>query len=161
MTTPATPPATTPNTPSGARIVVGVDGSPSSLDALRWAHRVGSPLGLAIDAIICWSYPTNYGIGVAFTEYRPEMEAKVALEEALLAAFGDTAPAGLRASVREGYPAKELIDASRGAEMLVVGSRGHGGFVGLLIGSVSAYCAEHAACPVVVLHHRTADSNAG
>ena len=157
MTAPNSP--TAPSAPSAARIVVGVDGSPPSLDALRWAHRVGSALGLAIDAIICWSYPTNYGIGVAFTEYRPDVEAEAMLKRALHTAFGDTPPAGLRASVREGYPAKELIDASRGAEMLVVGSRGHGGFVGLLIGSVSAYCAEHASCPVVVLHHRTADSS--
>jgi nucleotide-binding universal stress UspA family protein len=154
VTTLSTPSATS----SGARIVVGVDGSRSSLDALRWAHRFGSPLGLAIDAVVCWSYPTSYGIGVAYTEYQPDVEAKAVLDQALATVFGETPPAGLRAAVREGYPAKELIDASRGAEMLVVGSRGHGGFVGLLIGSVSAYCAEHAACPVVVLHDRAADS---
>jgi nucleotide-binding universal stress UspA family protein len=157
MTTPATPPPLPSATSSGARIVVGVDGSPSSQAALRWADRVGSAMGLAIDAIICWAYPTNYGIGAAFTEYRPDVEAKVMLDETVRTVFGDSPPAGLRTSVREGYPAKELIDASQGAEMLVVGSRGHGGFVGLLIGSVSAYCAEHAACPVVVLHHRAAD----
>jgi nucleotide-binding universal stress UspA family protein len=157
MTAPSTPPATS----SGARIVVGVDGSASSLEALRWADRVGSALNLAIDAIICWSFPTNFGIGVAFTEYRPDVQAQAALDEALRTVFGDTAPAGLRSSVRDGYPAQELIEASRGAEMLVVGSRGHGGFVGLLIGSVSSYCAEHAACPVVVLHHRAADSKPG
>jgi nucleotide-binding universal stress UspA family protein len=143
------------------RIVVGVDGSAPSLDALRWADRVGSALGLEIDVVICWSYPTSYGMGGAFTEYRPDVEAKAAVDQALLTAFGENPPAGLRSFVREGYPANELIEASRGAEMLVVGSRGHGGFVGLLIGSVSAYCAEHAACPVVVLHHRAADRNPG
>lgn len=143
-------------TSSGARIVVGVDGSPSSLQALRWAHRVGSALGLAIDAVTCWSYPSSYGLGGVFVDYRPDVEAQRMLDEALIAAFGEAAPAGLRASVREGYPAKELIDASVGAEMLVVGSRGHGGFVGLLIGSVSAHCAEHATCPVVVLHDQAA-----
>lgn len=158
MSTPTIP--STPPTPSGARIVVGVDGSPSSLDALHWAHRVGSALGLAIDAVSCWAYPTSYGVGGVFVDYRPDVMAQRVLDDALIAAFGDAPPAGLRASVREGYPAKELVDASVGAEMLVVGSRGHGGFVGLLIGSVSAYCAEHAACPVVVLHHQTPDDQA-
>jgi nucleotide-binding universal stress UspA family protein len=161
MTTPGTPLLTTAQTSSGARIVVGVDGSPSSLAALRWAYRVGSALGLAIDAVTCWSYPTSYGVGGVVTDYRPDVQAKAAQEEALVSAFGEIAPAGLRASIREGYPAKELLDASRGAEMLVVGSRGHGGFVGLLIGSVSAYCAEHATCPVVVLHDQADDRKPG
>jgi nucleotide-binding universal stress UspA family protein len=156
MSTPTTP----TTAPSGARIVVGVDGSVPSLDALRWAGRVGSALGLAIDAVACWSYPANFGMGGGFVDYRPDVDAKRALDEALLTVFGPTPPAGLRASVREGYAANELIEASRDAEMLVVGSRGHGGFVGLLIGSVSAYCAEHAKCPVVVLHPR-AGSEAG
>jgi nucleotide-binding universal stress UspA family protein len=158
---PQTAPQSAPQTSSVGRIVVGVDGSAPSLDALRWADRVGSALGLEIDVVICWSYPTSYGMGGAFTEYRPDVEAKAAVDQALVSAFGENPPAGLRSFVREGYPANELIEASRGSEMLVVGSRGHGGFVGLLIGSVSAYCAEHAACPVVVLHHRAADRNPG
>jgi nucleotide-binding universal stress UspA family protein len=155
---PASPSPTT--TPAGARIVVGVDGSVPSLDALRWAGQAGSALGLAIDAVTCWSYPVNFGMGGGFPGYRPDEDAKRALDEALVTVFGASPPAGLRASVREGYPANELIEASRGAAMLVVGSRGHGGFVGLLIGSVSAYCAEHAKCPVMVLHPR-ADSEPG
>jgi nucleotide-binding universal stress UspA family protein len=142
-------------TSSGARIVVGVDGSPSSISALRWAYRVGTALDLAIDAVACWEYPNEYG-GVAAIplDYGAGADAERVLGEALVAAFGDSPPAGLRSSTREGYPARELIERSRGAEMLVVGSRGHGGFVGLLIGSVSAYCAEHATCPVVVIHEQ-------
>jgi nucleotide-binding universal stress UspA family protein len=69
--------------------------------------------------------------------------------------FGGRRPPGLRTDVREGNAARVLLEASEGARMLVVGSRGHGGFAGLLLGSVSAACAEHASCPVLVLHGTT------
>ena len=150
MTTPVTPPLTS----SGARVVVGVDGSPSSLDALRWAHRVGAALGLAIDAVSCWDFPAEYGAGLVPVAFDPDADAARVLATSLSKAFGDAVPAGLRSSTHQGHPAKVLIELSAGAEMLVVGSRGHGGFVGLLIGSVSAHCAEHAKCPVVVIHER-------
>lgn len=84
--------------------------------------------------------------------YRPDKVAEHGLTEAVATAFGEDRPADLRALVRHGHPAKVLIDAGRDAEMLVVGSRGHGGFIGLLLGSVSTFCAVHASCPVVVVH---------
>ena len=140
------------NTASHARIVVGVDGSPSSTNALRWAHRVGSALDLAIDAVSCWDFPAEYGVGLVPVAYNPEVDTKRVLGDALAAAFGHQVPAGLRSATHQGHPAKVLIELSAGADMLVVGSRGHGGFVGLMIGSVSAHCAEHATCPVVVVH---------
>jgi nucleotide-binding universal stress UspA family protein len=68
------------------------------------------------------------------------------------AVFGDQPPAGLQRQVREGGAAKVLLDAGESAIILVVGSRGHGGFAGLLLGSVSANVAEHASCPVLVIH---------
>jgi nucleotide-binding universal stress UspA family protein len=77
--------------------------------------------------------------------------AKV-LDDAVLAVFGDQLPEGLRLLVQEGGAAKVLLDAGEGAVMLVVGSRGHGGFAGLLLGSVSANVAEHASCPVFIVH---------
>jgi nucleotide-binding universal stress UspA family protein len=141
-------------TSSSGRIVVGVDGSSPSIDALRWAARIGTALGLEIDAVTSWEYPISYGMG-GLLDYRPDTDATQVLAEALTTAFGDTRPDGLRRLVAEGHPAKVLLDASSEAEMLVVGSRGHGGFVGQLLGSVSAPCAEHATCPVVVIHPRT------
>ncbi|OZC75284.1 hypothetical protein CH251_11015 [Rhodococcus sp. 06-462-5] len=77
-----------------------------------------------------------------------------ALAEATAAAFGTDLPAGLKQVARQGSAAKALLEASHDAEILVVGSRGHGGFVGLLLGSVSSQCAEHAHCPVLVVHSR-------
>ena len=77
------------------------------------------------------------------------------LRAASEAVFDDEPPTWFTWSARHGRPAKVLIDKSDGAEMLVVGSRGHGGFAALLLGSVSAACAEHAHCPVLVVHPRT------
>ena len=64
-------------------------------------------------------------------------------------------PVPVREIVRRGSAARELVQASQGAQLLVVGSRGHGGFSGLLLGSVSSACAEHAHCPVLVIHGDT------
>lgn len=76
------------------------------------------------------------------------------MRETLDEVFGSQRPPGLTVVVEQGPARNVLLDASDGAEMLV-GSRGHGGFVGLLLGSVSAACAEHAHCPVVVIHAPT------
>jgi nucleotide-binding universal stress UspA family protein len=135
---------------SQGRVVVGVDGSAESVAALRWAEDYADALGLEIDAVTSWSYPADYGYAGGASEWRPDQDAALVSAAALGEAFGDGPPVGLRVVVREGHPARVLEDASNGAALLVVGSRGHGGFAGLLLGSVSAYCAEHAHCPVVV-----------
>lgn len=132
-------------------IVVGVDGLPSSLDALRWARCLAVPLHAEIDAVTSWDYPASYGMGGgAPREWDPAEDAAQILADALTTAFGDRKPAGIRAAVCQGHPAQVLSNASNGAEMLVVGSRSHGGFAGLQLGSVSAYCTAHAPCPVLV-----------
>ena len=141
------------------RIVVGVDGSPSSIDALRWAARVGGALGIEIAAVTAWDYPLILSTtGTAGLDWRPDTDAEKALDAAVTSAYGATRPEGLVTLLRRGHPARVLLDASDNAEMLVVGSRGHGGFVGLLLGSVSAHCAELATCPVVVLHDKMSDA---
>ena len=70
---------------------------------------------------------------------------------------GKAVGAHVLARVVEGSPARSLLDISKGADLLVLGSRGHGPFVGMLLGSVSEYCAAHATCPVVVVRHQGDD----
>jgi len=135
----------------GARIVVGVDGSEQSRLALVWALRLAEATGASIDAVISWHFPASLGWGYATEGWNPEADATKCLTDSVDEAFGAERPAGLRLLVREGLPANVLLDESQGATMLMVGSRGHGGFTGLLLGSVSARCAEHATCPVLIV----------
>lgn len=138
------------------RIVVGVDGSPSSVDALRWALRIANTTGATIDATFAWDFATMSGGGYLAAGYAPERDAETILNRTVDSVAGTDCRTVIRRIVQQGYPAKVLLDSSRGAQMLIVGSRGHGGFVGLLLGSVSAHCAEHATCPVLVVHGHNA-----
>ena len=133
------------------RIVVGVDGSEQSKLALRWAARFAAVEQADIVAVSAWHYP-NYGGWPYPAEWQPGAETAKALTATIDEVFGAERPAGLQLRVHEGNPAKVLLDLSDGALLLVVGSRGHGGFAGLLLGSVSEKVAEHATCPVLVVH---------
>jgi nucleotide-binding universal stress UspA family protein len=139
------------------RVVVGVDGSPSSIGALRRGVRIAAALGLPLEAVAVWHYPNVYG-GYSGEVYVPSVDVLVdgaqdMINDTVTAVFGDAPrPSWFHESVREGQTALALLDESEGAEMLIVGSRGHGGFAGLLLGSVSERCAEHATCPVLVCH---------
>ena len=135
------------------QIVVGVDGSDSSKEALRWAARLAPSLNATIHAVIAWEYPILLGAdGGMPGSWKPDETAKEMLNKSLADAFGSQRPAGLRTSISQGHPTFVLLDASKDAEMLIVGSRGLGGFAGLLVGSVSSACAEQAKCPVLVVH---------
>ena len=138
------------------RIVVGVDGSPASVDALRWAARQAELTGSALEAITTWEYPAQYGSEVLL--YAQDVNwadlAQTTLATAITEA-GSSALTSCIQTVTEGQPAHVLVSASAEADLLVVGSRGHGGFAGLLLGSVSEYVIAHATCPVVVIRHRT------
>jgi len=138
--------------PPGARIVVGVDGSDQSKLALSWAVRISAATGASIDAVTSWHFPVNFGWGYVSDAWSPNDDAARCLTDSISDVFGTEPPSGLRMLVRQGLPAQVLLDESKGATMLMVGSRGDGGFTGLLLGSVSANCAEHATCPVLVVH---------
>ena len=134
------------------RVVVGIDGSEQSCTALRWGHAVAKATGARLDAVIAWNYNSGYGAGYLPSDVNPGADADKVLTETVDSVFGTDRPETMRLAVCQGQAARVLLDESEGALLLVVGSRGHGGFMGLLLGSVSASVAEHATCPVLVLH---------
>ena len=133
------------------RIVVGVDGSEPSLRALAQAVSLASSLNTTVQIVTTWKYFAAYA-DISISEWSPEKDATEIMNDAMVRQFGAKLPGWVSRSSIEGNAAQRLIDASDGAEMLVVGSRGHGGVVGLLLGSVSSACAEKAHCPVLVVH---------
>lgn len=128
-------------------IVAGVDGSECSLEALRWAARQAELTGAELHAVMAWSLPEIY----SYTPRDFEGDARKTLEDAIEQALGKQPRVSVIAQVVEGHAAVALIDASRDAQLLVVGSQGHGAFTGMLLGSVSQHCVGHAHCPVVVV----------
>lgn len=139
------------------RIVVGVDGSASSVAALRYGARMAGALDAPLEAVTTWTYP-SFSDPYLVIEWSPQQDAEHTLDLAVRDAFGDAPPDGLIRTVLSGPAARTLIDVSETSGMLVLGSRGHGGFAGLLLGSVSAACAAHARCPVLIVHTRPAPS---
>ncbi|MFJ7910709.1 universal stress protein [Kitasatospora sp. NPDC096204] len=136
------------------RIVVGVDGSASSRAALRWAVRQAALVGAAVEAVITWEYPAVYHWGVPVADVDDGVVAGYAgktLAEAVAEETGPQYPVEVRERVEYGNAAQVLLEVAEGAELLVLGNRGHGGFVGALLGSVSQHCVHHASCPVVVV----------
>jgi nucleotide-binding universal stress UspA family protein len=136
----------------GSRVVVGIDGSQPSNEALRWAGYFAAVMGARLDVVIAWEYPPSFGWAAIAPEWDPVREMTKVLDDSVVAVFGSQPPSDVSLQVREGGAAKVLLEASSDAVMLVVGSRGHGGFAGLLLGSVSANVAEHASCPVFIVH---------
>ncbi|GAA0909669.1 universal stress protein [Streptomyces thermoalcalitolerans] len=134
------------------RVVVGVDGSPSSYAALRWAVDYARLVDGQVEAIHAWDTPSSAGwTGPAIDPDFDLQQARERFTEELRDVFGDDRPAFLETYLVEGDPSEVLIRASEGAALLVVGSRGRGGFARAMLGSVSQRCAQHAACPVVVV----------
>jgi nucleotide-binding universal stress UspA family protein len=141
---------------SGApRIIVGIDGSESSVKALREGRRLADALGSPLEAVAVWQQSHSmYDFYQSQSGWTPEKEVEKLLRDAAHAAFGSDHPARFTMSILQGVPTKALIRHSAGAEMLVLGSRGHGGFTGLLLGSVSSACVAHATCPVLIVHNK-------
>jgi nucleotide-binding universal stress UspA family protein len=138
------------------RIVAGIDGSESSASALRWAIRQAALTGAAVDAVIAWHYPDLASSGIAVGAVEPTYEifrenAEKIVADAISSTVDPASDVQVSARVAQGHAAQVLLDASAGASLLVVGSRGHGGFAEALLGSVSQHCVQHALCPVVVV----------
>ena len=134
------------------RTVVGVDGSEGSKLALRWAVRQASLTGATLEAMIGWQFPAFFG----WAPVSPEdvdfgKVAQQTLTETLDEVLGPERPAGMLTRVVAEHPALALVEASRDAELLVVGSRGYGALADAMLGSVSTYCVHHAHCPVTVI----------
>jgi nucleotide-binding universal stress UspA family protein len=136
------------------RIVVGVDSSPGSRTALRWALAQARLTGATVEAVTAWQHPIVYD---GWIPAAPDSGTVATMTEKVLAqtvadAVGtQDPPVDVRTAVAEGPAAQVLLTAAVGAELLVVGSRGHGAFAGMLLGSVSQHCVQHPPCPVVVI----------
>jgi nucleotide-binding universal stress UspA family protein len=137
------------------RIVVGVDGSEPSRHALQWAQFMAHALGAAIDAVMVWEITAAMAAAGWVDDWNPEKETAEQLRTTLAEVLGSSPPVPVRPMIRRGSAAHELIQASQGAQLLIVGSRGHGGFSGLLLGSVSSAAAQHAHCPIMIIHGDT------
>src|ERR1700730_9841998 len=143
--------AATGNAPT---IVVGMDGSEPSTLALKWAAKQAKLVGASLSVVTAWESPPTLGWAPPYpSDCDPDKDARRALQEKVDAELGPDPGVAVELNVVAGHPAFVLTELSRDAELLVVGSRGHGAFAGMLLGSVSEYCAAHAACPVVVVRH--------
>ena len=144
------------STDGAPRIVVGVDGSPSSRTALRWAVRQAVLTNGTVDAVMAWEIPMvlqSYGFSPIYVEEEGSFEENA--KKTIEAVIGEEAESAdsqrVRSLVIKGHPAQVLLDVAVGADLLVVGSRGHGEFANALLGSVSQNCVHHAPCPVLIM----------
>lgn len=134
-------------------IVVGVDGSDGSAHALRWAVREAGHRGWVVRAVLAWGFLDQHHahLGDAFDPDYTSEDASEALRAYLVEALGADEASRVERLVLSDLPARALVSASDGAQLLVVGARGLGGFRGLLLGSVSQRCLHQALCPVAVI----------
>lgn len=146
---PRRPTMTEPHQPV---VLVGLDGSPGSRAALKWADEYANGMGGSLLVVSAWEEQWGTEGGLAYNAEFDRIESTNLATAALTDVLGADRASEVRFHVSHGNTAKVLIDASTDADLLVVGSRGHGGFAGALLGSVSRQVAGHAHCPVVVVH---------
>lgn len=147
-------------------IVVGVDGSECSRSALKFALEEARVRQAKLRIVVVWHVPlAAYGGGWAPPPPNlaedVEAAAKEVLEEALGLAKAESSSVEIESVVREGQSAQVLLEEAKEAELLVIGSRGRGGFRELMLGSVSQQCAHHARCPVVIVRSGCGQASAG
>jgi nucleotide-binding universal stress UspA family protein len=134
-------------------IIVGVDGSPAAAHALQWAAREAARHGSSVTAVLAWGYLDQHGPDrwADFDPHYHAEDAEEALNSYVRGAVGEAAASTVARRAVCDLAARALLDQSEGAELLVVGARGRGGFSGLLLGSVSDHCTRHARCPIAVV----------
>ena len=145
------------NEPERPRIVAGIDGSPSSLAALEWAARQADLTRSALVVVATWHLPSGYAVGAFNDDYDPAADMQRVLDDSLPAIQQRHHALRVTGQVIEGYPGPALVDASRDADLLVVGCRGHSALADIILGSVSMHCATHAHCPVLVFRSDPAE----
>ncbi|MGI5446476.1 universal stress protein [Streptomyces sp. CA-243310] len=141
-------------------IVVGVDGSSHSKEALRWAVAQAKAIGGRVHAVMSWDWNTNpFAVGPTSQEDLAGIEesARLKLADTVAEAVGTSPGVPVFRRVEQGAPAKVLVEASREAELTVVGTRGYGGFKGALLGSVSQQVVQYARSTVVVVRDENED----
>ena len=131
------------------RVVVGVDGSECAQAALRWAERYATAFDASVVLTIGWHWPISYGAPVGYGGFDPEADARHIVDTA--AKSLDLPAERIECAVVEGMAGDVLVDASKGAALLVVGTRGHGAITSSILGSTSNHCAHHAHCPIVIV----------
>lgn len=130
-------------------IVVGVDGSPASRDAVAWAAKQAKLTGASLRAVASWRWP-NYITRVP-PGVDPAADTRQTLDDVLAEALAEHADVEVTRHVVEGPPGPALLTQAVGAELLVVGAKGRAAFPGMLLGSVAEYCVRNGECPVVVV----------
>ena len=143
-------------------ILVGVDGSGHSQRALEWAAKEAALRNTSLTVLTVhqtvagfWGGPLHYQGDSTLVQKAAEA-AKAATEQ-VVASLGDSKPASVHVTAVEGFPAEEILNAGADADIIVLGSRGGGGFARMLLGSVSSQVAEHADVPVLIMPSHKGD----
>jgi nucleotide-binding universal stress UspA family protein len=147
------------NNEQDRRIVVGVDGSEHAKAAMRWALTQARLTGATVEAVTAWQDPAMSGFSYGWSPMLFDGDSIATLTEKTLnetiaeVTGGRTNGQRVEITTRvvQGHPAEVMVEVSTGARLLVLGSRGHSTFAGILLGSVSQHCVQHAPCPVVVI----------
>ncbi len=135
------------------KVVVGVDGSPASLEAMHLAAQEATLRDATLQVTMIWDWPVAYARTPMLHESDPIGGARKEFEAAVASLRENHPDLTIETVFEHGHPVPALVKASKGADLLVVGSRGHGEFIGMLLGSVGQHCAARAHCPVLI-HRR-------
>ncbi len=132
------------------------------MHALDWAIRQAELTHASVLVVMAWRWPVAFGwnVPIGFSHDMGK-DARTSMEEVLEPIRNEHPHVLIESRIVEGHPSPALVEASGGADLLVVGSRGHGEFVGMLLGSVSEHCVSNARCPVLVVREEQSIETSG